>query len=513
MKRMKKFASLLLAVAMVLAMAVNSLAAETETGTISIKNPVAGQKYTIYRILDLESYNKDAGAYSYKAASGWSEFINRTDIKGKYLNVDDQGYVTWIEKDSEGKDTDPAEFAKLAKTYAQNNNVGNQGTVTPDNEGDKVEFTGLDLGYYLVDSTLGTLCSLDTTNPTVEMEEKNAKPSNDKTVEEDSDEKYGKVDDADIGQVVNFKSTVTLTKGSENVVFHDFMTDGLTLDKTDGKIVVYTNEAMTTELDKDNYSINTAPGHTDEEGKFCTFEITFTQDYLNTLTENVTVYVKYSATVNSEAVIGGEGNENTSRLSYGDATNTKTTPGSTTKTYTWSFDVLKYGNSDEEKVLEGAQFVLLKNKTNDDDTIIEKGLVAIIKDGKLTEWSDVPAAGENGEVTWPEGSVVTTDVKGKIDIAGLDADTYYLREVKAPAGYNKLAEDEVVTIESEKINEGNAMQLKDNKTVTAKINNQSGTELPSTGGMGTTIFYVVGSVLLVGAAVLLITKKRMSNTN
>ena len=102
---------------------------------------------------------------------------------------------------------------------------------------------------------------------------------------------------------------------------------------------------------------------------------------------------------------------------------------------------------------------------------------------------------------------LTTNTQGKIEIDGLDADTYYLREVEAPKGYNKLTEDEEVKIQPMASEDGKSLTL---TSLTVKVNNQSGSELPSTGGMGTTIFYVVGSILLVGAAVLLITKKRMS---
>ena len=158
-------------------------------------------------------------------------------------------------------------------------------------------------------------------------------------------------------------------------------------------------------------------------------------------------------------------------------------------------DVLKYANNDESKVLKDAKFVLLNSA---------KTQVATIVNGKVTGWADVPDADENGVVTWPANTVLTTGENGKIEIDGLDADTYYLREVEAPAGYNKLAEDKKVTITG-------ATDETTYTTVVTKINNQSGTELPSTGGIGTTIFYIVGGVLVVGAVVLLVTKKRMNN--
>lgn len=219
MKHVKKFVSLLLALVMVMGLTVTVSAAQgtnDNSGKITIDNAVVGQTYTIYQILTLESYDTDKGAYSYKVADGWSGFINGSDIKNTYVKVDgEEGYVTWVEG------ADAAAFAKLAQAYAKTNNVVNKGTTEATDT--TVEFADLNLGYYLVDSTLGTLCSLDTTEPEVTIKEKNAAPENEKTVEEDSTESYGKTNDADLGQTINFKSTITAQAGAENYVFHDRM--------------------------------------------------------------------------------------------------------------------------------------------------------------------------------------------------------------------------------------------------------------------------------------------------
>ena len=477
MKRTKKLASLLLALVMVFAVAVTVLA--EGNGSITVDNAVVGQTYTIYEILRLESYNAATDAYSYKATDAWKGFINGDG--SIYVDVNEQGYVTWHDG------ADASAFAKAAQAYAGANSIPNRGSKTATST--TVKFENLELGYYLMDSTLGTLCALDTTTPDVIIKEKNEVPSNEKTVEEDSSKKYGSVNDADIGQTVNFKSTVTLPVGSENVIFHDTMSAGLTLNAVSVK--VYTDARLTTELKADSYTLKTS-GLSDT----CTFEIAFSQKYLNDLQEKAVVYVVYSAVVNENAVVGGEGNPNTSHLTYGDESNTKTTPGSNTTTYTWSFDVLKYGNEDETNVLANAEFALLNS---------DKSKVAVVKNGKLTDWMDLHAAGEDGSVAWPDNTILKTDENGKISIAGLDADTYYLREIKAPAGYNVLKDDVEVKIDPTVSDE--TMTL---APVTVKVNNLSGTELPSTGGMGTTFFYVAGSILLLGAAVLLVTKKRMN---
>lgn len=494
MKLTKKLAGILLALAMVLGLAATALATQEGTltgGSITINDAVPGQVYKAYQILYLESYNADANAYAYKANGAWEPWLK---TQTAYLSFDAQGYVTWV------KDADAAAFAKLAQAQAAKMTADATATAPAAAEGatySTVKFENLKLGYYLVDTTLGTLCSLDTTNPNVVMEEKNEVPTNVKTVQEDSktgDDAWGATNDADIGQVVNFKSTITAQPGAENYVFHDKMSEGLTY-KGDAK--VYTDETMTQELAAENYTVNPTPDDND------TFDITFTQNYLNTITATTKLYVKYSATLNENAVIAGEGNPNESKLSYGEINETtgkpgSTTPSSETKTYTWDMDVLKYGNNNKTNVLKDAKFVLLNSA---------KTQVATIVNGKVTGWADVPTASETGAITWPTNTVLTTGEDGKIAIDGLDADTYYLREVEAPAGYNKLAEDKEVAITgATKVDE-----VLTYSTVVAEINNQSGIELPSTGGIGTTIFYIVGGVLVVGAVVLLVTKKRMGN--
>ena len=478
MKQIKKLASVCLALIMALALAVPAFAAG-ETGSITINDAVVGQTYTVYQILDLESYNTSANAYAYKATTAWNTFINSSAIKGVYVNVDTQGYVTWVEN------ADAAAFAKAAQAYAKDHSIANQGSVTATTT--TVSFTGLDLGYYLVDTTLGTLCSLDTTNPSVVIEEKNEAPTNVKTVQEDSNNAWGETNDADIGQTVNFKSTITAQAGAENYVFHDTMSAGLTYTGVTGITL------NGTAVDASNYTVVTE-GLNDG----CTFEVRFTQTFCDTLKANDEIVISYTATLNENAVVGLPGNPNTSKVSYGDSSNTKYTPESQTKTYTWDLDILKYANGDESKVLENAQFVLLNSA---------KTKVATIVSGKITGWVDVPAAGQDGTITWPANTVLTTGANGKIEIDGLDADTYYLREVKAPDGYNKLADDIQVTITGATTDEGTGALTY--TTFVAKVNNQSGTELPSTGGIGTTIFYVLGAVLVVGAGVVLVTKKRM----
>lgn len=484
MKTMKKALALVLALSMILALCVTAaFAADTTEGSITINNAVVGQTYTIYEILYLESYNKDAGAYAYKATADWSAFINSDGIKGTYVNVDDQGYVTWVEK------ADAAAFAKLAQAYAAEHNINNQGTEKAETA--TVKFTGLNLGYYLVDSSLGTLCSLDTTNPDVDIKEKNAAPTTEKEVQENSTGTYGKTNDANIGDTVNFKTTINVLDGDPtNYVLHDKMSAGLTFrDEDAAKLTVKIGDRTLTA--GPDYTLVTT-GLTDD----CTFEVRFGKDVLK---PNDVVVVSYSALLNSSAVIAGKGNLNETHLSYTDENNTtKETTPSTTRTYTWQVDVFKYTkNGEEETPLAGAKFVL--SKTENEKTFY----VQVDEDNKVTGWTEDKA----------QASVFTTPENGKFSIAGLDAGTYYLEEIEAPAGYNMLKDPIEIRITAEideETNVGTATVAYGTSNGEVKVENNTGAELPSTGGIGTTIFYVLGALLVVFAGVMLVTKKRMS---
>lgn len=489
MKTMKRALALVLALSMVLALGLTTVLAAGETagvnndsGKITIDNAVVGQTYTVYQILKLESYDADANAYAYKAADNWASFINGNDIKGQYVSVDEQGYVTWVDG------ANAATFAKLAQDYAAKNTIGNEGAKKADSA--TVEFTGLNLGYYLVDSTLGTLCSLDTTNPTVTIKEKNVVPTNVKTVKEDSTGSYGESNDADIGQTVNFKSTITAQAGAQNYVFHDTMSSGLSFTGAEN-VSVTLNSTLITAGDA-TYTV-VAEKLTDG----CTFEVRFTQAFCDTLKANDQIVISYSAVLNEDAVVGIDGNPNESKLECGETDKTTTTPASKTTTYTWKMDVFKH-NADGVG-LAGAKFVL--SRTTDKKDAIK--LIAV--PNKETPTYRVAKADETENVI----TEIETDGTGKFTITGLDSDTYYLIETSAPAGYNVLKDPVTVTISDK----GQLAVIENgiSKDVTeVRVLNNAGAELPSTGGIGTTIFYVLGGLLVVCAGVLLITKRRMN---
>ena len=221
MKLSRKILSLVLALVMVMGLAATAFAEgaeETTTkGSITIQNALRGETYNAYQILYLESYSAENETYAYKANSAWEDWL-KEDSQKKYVSINDQGYVTWVEGAS------AADFAKAAKGQLSDKTA--DGSAKPTADG-SATISDLKLGYYLVDSTVGTLCSLDTTNPSVVMREKNEVPTIKKEVLEDSNESWGDVNDADIGQIVNFRSTVSAKPGARKYVVHDKMVSQL----------------------------------------------------------------------------------------------------------------------------------------------------------------------------------------------------------------------------------------------------------------------------------------------
>ena len=225
-----------------------------------------------------------------------------------------------------------------------------------------------------------------------------------------------------------------------------------------------------------------------------TFKVTI---YVKNYAVGLPIEVKYTATINENAV--AKISTNKAELIYSndptDKNKTGKIPSEDVDVYTSKIAIEKVeklaaGATTTPKKLKGAEFVLYKNVT-------EAGVDVprYYKYDKTTQ-----------AVTWVEqvvnATTVTTGDNGEASFDGLANGIYYLVETKAPAGYNQLTEAVPVNV--------NGGTIETALTVTERVENQAGAVLPSTGGMGTTIFYVLGFVLVVGAGVLLVTKKRMS---
>lgn len=495
-KAMKKLMAALLAVAMVCAMAIPAFAADgavhssSSDGKITINNAVTGQTYKIYRILDLQ-YNGTANSFRYVKNDKWGAFV---DEQSSYLTVDANGVVTW--KDGVSSEKDGAPIKALAIAAGQH--VKDTPSLAADGSekaaSSIVTFDRLPLGWYLVVSDLTTdaICSIDTTAKEVTIKEKNGAPTVTKEVEYASGS-WGQGNDGNVGDTVNFQTTIYVTDGNPtNYVLHDQMSNGLNFDAN--SIVVKKNGQPFTSYKKGT------PSDT------CTFEIIFDE---GSLQANDTVVVTYSATINNDAVVGTTGNENETWLKYGD--NGETTHGKT-KTYTWKFNILKYftDSNDDKKYLANVEFVLYRK----DNAANKTEYAQFDSNNKLTGWT----------ATESEAGKLKTNATSNVVVEGLDAGTYFLKETATPTGFNSLTSDVEVQIDSscntlsgatytvkyKMVNEEGFTDTDEQEKV-VPIENKRGTTLPGTGGIGTTIFYVIGGGLMVAAAILLITKKRMEN--
>lgn len=507
-KTIQKLMAALLAVAMVCAMAIPAFAtdgdataaAATGTGSITIENAVTNQTYKIYRILNLE-YHADTNSYRYTANGAWEDFILRENNNFKLDK--ETGAVTWINSNPENNGTAIQQIANSAGKYAEYtpHNVHEDGSATAN--GITLTFSNLPLGWYLVVSDLvdldkGALCSIGTTDPNVEIREKNSNSTLDKSILEG--DQLLSVNNAGIGDVVNFQLDIVVKDGQpKGYVVHDKMSEGLTFNSNSVSVFLlrHSDDEASGNLTT-GYTLDTHPG----DG--CTFEVKFDD---GTLKPNDMVTISYTATVNNKAVIAGSGNTNEAYLQYN---NNKTTVKHTTTTYVWGMGVRKFANlgtDKEDTPLAEAEFQLYKmdGETKKYAKFAETGTNTSIY--KLTGW-DADAS---------NAAKVKTPASGNIQFEGLDAGTYYLEETKAPVGYNKLTAPITVVIESTLPTAGGdaSYTVKYGETTAAdhvvRVENKAGVELPSTGGMGTTLFYVIGGGLMVAAIVLLVTKKRMEN--
>ncbi len=505
---MKKFFAILLAALMLASVcSLSAFAADPSTleanGTITINGANADATYETYKLLYLESYNNTSGAYSYKVNENWVDFFKAGTGAFDYVAIDAQGYVTWINGDD---DASVAAFAQLALAFAKANGIApvrstkNAGEFTID--GTLGKFTGLELGWYLVDSSVGALCGLTTTNPNAVINVKNGVPSIDKQVKEDSTDQWGANSTADIGQTVNFRVTISVHDGAQNFVLHDDMSEGITFKGvTDIQYVdpadhandrtlvagtdyyVLTKAGITDATDDDI----AADAHDASEDWDCTFEVHFSDDFIDGLDVNDKIIVHYDGMLNRNALIASA-NINEAKLEYGDH---HYTTEDKTETFTYGFDLIKTDAS--SNLIEGATFKIYDAATGGNEVA-----VVLMDDG----------------VTYRRARADETGVKismigGKARLVGFDNGTYYLEEIDVPAGFNKLAHRQKFIIADGNLD---ASFLDGIYSVGSGVQviNKSGSVLPETGGFGTMMFVLVGGLMVVATGVVLVSKKRMS---
>lgn len=457
MKSIKKLICMLF---MLVLSVVNVSAAEK--GTITINKAIVNESYNIYKVLDLETYDKVNNHYIYRAASGWETFLDGATDYLEARNENGDKYYVW----KDGVDKSRAkEFAEKAYKYAKDNNNITP-TMTKKANSTSVKFDNLDLGYYLVDSSVGALLHLTTTNPTATVNEKNTlNPNVDKNVLENSTGVYGKENDDMIGSTINYKSTITTGAGYGSYVLYDKMDKGLTFNVN--SVVVKIGDDV---VEANNYVVKT--NVTDY-----TFVIEFNDEFILKQPKNTNIDVYYTATLNKDAIIEGDGNINETFLKYG---NNITTDKKKTITYTYAFEIIKTNKEGVE--LTGAEFILLDKLGNE--------IKVILKDEETKTYRIAT------------GNEIGVNIKaGKATIEGLDKDSYKLKEVVSPEGYNKLTSPVEFSVNG-----------KTNDTIErTRVNviNYTGSELPETGGIGTKLFITSGLSLVLICGLVLVTKLRL----
>lgn len=456
MKSIKKLICMLF---MLVLSVVNVSAAEK--GTITINKAIVNESYNIYKVLDLETYDKVNNHYIYRAASGWETFLNGATDYLEARNENGDKYYVWKDGVDKAK---VKEFAEKAYKYAKDNNI--TPTMTKKATSTSVVFDNLKLGYYLVNSSVGALLHLTTTNPTATVNEKNTlNPNVDKNVLENSTGTYGKENDDMIGSTISYKTTITTGAGYGNYVLYDVMDKGLTFNANSVEVKIGDEV-----VDVNNYEVKT--NVTDY-----TFVIEFNNEFILKQPKNTNIDVYYTATLNKDATVEGKGNVNETYLEYG---NTTRTDSSKTTTYTYAFNLVKTNKDGVE--LTGAEFQLFDND--------DKEIKVVLK-GEESNTYRIAIGDEEG-----------VNIKvGHATIEGLDKDSYKLKEVVSPEGYNKLTSPVVFTV--------NGKTSTTIERPEVNVINYTGSELPETGGIGTKLFITSGLSLVLICGLVLVTKLRL----
>lgn len=506
---MKRIFTLMLALMMVLALSVTAFAAGPYT--ITINNSAAGHTYEAYQIFagDLET------------ANGKTVLTNITWGSG----VTTQGQAALgdaaAKAESLTTEEDARAFAKAVAPYLTNPSVSTAGDGT-------YTIANLDSGYYLVKDKDNTLTNADDFYTAYLMKvvgnvtaaPKGDKPTLNKQIKHNENGEWGVVGDNQIGDTVEFRTITKVPNTSGytkyDYIIHDTMSAGLTSNvKTSADITIKVNDA--TVLPAEYYTV-TANGNS--------FSVQV--DILNAiqdgkLAHDNELYTYYTGVLNADAKVYDEGKQdNVAYLEYSNNPNVDTDKGKTPekKVYDWTFKMGINKVNENGGQLTGAKFALSKNGTlkvadmncNDEGIpAVTTGLIGMVK------ISD----GEYRVAVDGDTDVVYVVDAGNPVIKGLDdAIDYYLYETKAPAGYNLMSEPVHFVISASYAADGSnytsvtvtvgAAAASD--TLSANVVNKSGSTLPETGGIGTTIFYVLGSLLVVGAGVVLITRKRMGKS-
>lgn len=498
MKLFKKLASFILAFAMVMAIAMPSVVMAADNYTITITPTTSDHTYEAYQIFEGKLSNDKLSDIK------WGNAITeegKTTLLNEYNAKDAADLAEKLSKFASKSEQIKA-FAKKVSQYLQNPTSakaeGNTATITVDKA-----------GYYLIKDKDKSLGENDETytefilkvvkNQTVAP--KSNKPTSEKKVKDINDSEgttmtdWQDSADWDIGDKVPFQLKGTVAADYDNykvykMTFHDHESTGLTFNKDSVK--VYVDGKQVTDTSK--YEVVTE-GLKDG----CTFEVKFADlKQISSVKAGSVITVEYESELNENAVIGSEGNPNTMHMEFSNNPNdeqggeTGKTPDDKVIVFTYKTIINKV--DPEGNALKGAEFKLEK-KVGDGDN-------------------------------WVEKAVVKNDAGTIFTFTGLDDGVYRLTETKTPGGYNTMnpnpleftisathdvtaANPQLLTLNGNpKSGDVTFNSSLENGSLTTNIVNKSGSSLPETGGMGTTVLYAAGTLMILAAAAFLVMKKK-----
>ena len=535
MKHLKKLLSAILVMAMALTMALPAAAADNYS--ITIKNDKDGHTYEAYQIFKGDFHVDDAGK-AILSNIEWGAGVNADSAEGKFGTA--KGKAEALELAGEAED-----FAKEVSAYlttpSSSTNEHKENIAFSDNTtGKGYVISGLEPGYYLVKDSNDTLNGDPDAYTSyilkvvgnVEATPKSAVPSVDKQVqdeapdaEEGHSDGWGETADHAINESFQFKLTATLPADvnfadytSYQVKFTDTMSAGVTFESIESVTVRKTENTEGHSLTDTQYGLSGVTAG--QAGATWTLTINDIKSIMGgDFTQGVTVEVIYNAHLNEAAYVnnasGSTENKNAVYLEYSNNPNGQglgKTPPDEVWVFTYEVDNSKIDGKTKAP-LAGAEFELYK-AVKDGDKTVPGDKIPVVWDEteNMKAYREAKNDTEKASAT-PMKTREMTDTEGKkhqaFSIKGLDAGEYFLKETKTPGGYN-TCEPQLIKISAThaEVKGAGTTTLTQDSTMKLEIVNNKGVELPGTGGIGTTIFYVVGGILVVGAAVLLIAKKR-----
>lgn len=455
-KLMRKLLAVVAALTMVLGMSIPTFAA-----TINVTNVLDGETYTAYKILNYTKADTGTATSYYLTSDEYNQIGKTLETAGFHFteSADHSQYYV------DNADTlDVADAASKLATASLGNALGKYEATGKDQS---ANFENLPAGYYFITTTTGSFCALHSDTDIANAVEKNTVPSVEKKVSDTGDANdWNDTENAAIGDTLHFKLTVTDGTGTDkDIVLTDTMSKGLTYTANSIKI---DDTSVADNADTNNYKVVV-------DGQKIT--ITLKAAYVKSLEKDATVVITYDATLNENAVAGTD-DTNTVKLDY-----SRQSQSDNVAVKNYKFNVHKYDGKDVNKaLLPDAMFQLQNTDGN------------LIKLVKVND-TNYRVAKPNEEGTTDTFKTVST---GEITITGVDKDkSYQLVETEAPKGYNKLSAPKIV-------------ELNADNSADVEVANNQGSILPSTGGIGTTIFYVLGAALAIGAGVVLVTRRRLS---